>query len=174
MRFAKTPVMGAFVIELDAHADSRGSFARAYCENEFTKSGIEFRVVQANISRNPRKQTLRGLHYQATPHGEAKIVQCVHGRIFDVAVDLRADSPTYRGWAGIELSPDANRVFYIPAGCAHGFLTLEDDCDIFYLMGQPYVTGAGRGVRWDDPAFGILWPLQPIEISERDATYPHI
>lgn len=171
MRFEPTSVAGARIVEFEGHTDSRGYFARTFCVEAFTHAGITIQVAQTNISRNPRKGTLRGMHYQEEPHGEAKIVHCVHGRIFDVAVDLRPGSPTFRCWASVELSPDSNRSFYIPRGCAHGYLTLEDDCDIVYLMGQPFTAGTARGVRWNDPAFGIVWPAEPVEISERDATY---
>lgn len=171
MHFVPTQIDGALVVELEGYSDSRGYFARTFCEEEFAKAGISMRVVQANVSRNPRQFTLRGLHYQEEPHGEAKIVQCVRGRVYDVAVDLRAQSPSYRRWVSVELSPEVNRVFYIPRGCAHGFLTLEPDSDIVYLMGAPFMPGTGHGVRWNDPAFGIEWPTHPIEISERDAGY---
>ena len=171
MRFVSTEVDGAMVVEFEGHADSRGYFARTFCEEEFARAGIAIRIVQTNISRNPERLTLRGMHYQAEPHGEPKIVQCVRGRIFDVAVDLRPHSPTFRRWAGVELGPENNRVFYIPAGCAHGFLTLEADSDIVYLMGAPFVPGSGRGVRWNDPAFGIAWPEKPVEMSGRDGQF---
>ena len=128
-------------------------------------------VAQANISHNAKAGTLRGLHYQAEPHGEPKIVHCVRGRIWDVAVDLRADSPTFREWVGVELSPEARRIFYIPRGCAHGFITLRDDTDVLYLMGAAFEPGAGRGVRWNDPAFGIRWPFEPAVLATRDASY---
>lgn len=172
MRFTPTPVAGAMIVELDGHADSRGYFARTFCEADFAEAGLAMRVVQTNISHNPHKGTLRGMHYQEGPYGEPKAVQCASGRIFDVAVDLRPDSPSYRRWAGVELSPRANRLFFIPRGCAHGFLTLEAGSDIVYLMGARYVAGAGRGVRWNDPAFSIAWPGIPTEMSERDANYP--
>ena len=174
MRLVTTAVDGARILEFDGHEDLRGYFARTFCEEEFARAGIEMRIVQTNISRNPKRLTLRGLHYQAEPHGEPKIVQCVRGRIFDVAVDLRPNSPTYRGWAGVGLAAGNNRAFYIPRGCAHGFLTLEPDSDVYYLMGAPYVPGSGRGVRWDDPAFGIVWPEKPSEMSERDAGYANV
>jgi dTDP-4-dehydrorhamnose 3,5-epimerase len=174
MRFIETSVEGAFVVELQGHSDARGRFARSFCEEEFARAGIKIRVVQTNLSCNPKRLTLRGLHYQAEPHGEPKLVQCVHGRIFDVAVDLRPGSPSLRRWAGVELAPQNNRVFYIPPGCAHGFLTLEADSDVAYLMGAPHVAGSGRGVRWNDPAFAVAWPDVPVEISERDASYPDL
>jgi dTDP-4-dehydrorhamnose 3,5-epimerase len=156
------------MVAFDGHADPRGSFARTFCTETFAAAGIAMQIAQTNFSRNPRRLTLRGMHYQTEPHGEPKLVHCVRGRIFDVAVDLRPGSPTLRRWAAVELSPDLDRAFYIPRGCAHGFLTLEDDCDIVYLMGAPYVPMAGRSVRWNDPAFRIEWPAQPLEISERD------
>jgi dTDP-4-dehydrorhamnose 3,5-epimerase len=171
MRFTPTAVDGATVLEFEGHRDARGYFARTFCEESFAEAGIALRVVQTNLSRNPRRATLRGMHYQAEPHGEDKVVQCVRGRVFDVAVDLRPASPSFRRWAGVELSPDSNRSFFIPRGCAHGFLTLEDDSDLVYLMGQPFVAGSGRGVRWNDPAFAVEWPAVPMEMSERDAAY---
>lgn len=171
MQFGATAIDGAMIVELDKHEDERGYFARTFCEEEFARAGLEMRVVQTNISHNPKRLTLRGMHYQAEPHGEPKIVHCVRGRIFDVAVDLRSQSPTYRRWAGVELDPDSNRLFYIPRGCAHGFLTLEANSDIVYLMGAPYVAGSGRGVRWDDPVFGIDWPGVAVEISDRDLSF---
>ena len=172
MRFLPTEIEGAFIVEQQGHADSRGYFARTFCEQEFAASGIPLHVVQTNISRNPKPLTMRGLHYQADPHAEAKYVHCVHGRIFDVAVDLRRSSPSYCKAVTVELSPQSNRAFYIPRGCAHGFLTLEPDSEVHYLMDAPFVAGTGRGVRWNDPLFGIAWPAEPAEMSERDATYP--
>ena len=174
MRFTPTALDGVTIVELDAIEDDRGFFARTFCEEEFAKAGIAMRIRQTNLSHNPRAFTLRGLHYQVAPYEEAKVVQCVRGRIWDVAVDLRPQSRTFCGWAGVELSPEARRLFYIPPGCAHGFITLEDDSDVAYLMGEAYAPGAGRGLRWNDPAFGIDWPAQPIEMSERDAGYPDL
>jgi dTDP-4-dehydrorhamnose 3,5-epimerase len=171
MRFTPTAIDGAMILELEGHQDERGYFARTFCREEFAAAGIDMNIVQANISRNPKKATLRGLHYQAEPHGEDKVVQCVRGRVFDVAVDLRPASPSFCRWAGVELSPEKNRAFFIPRGCAHGFLTLEDDTDLVYLMGQPFVAGSDKGVRWNDPAFSIAWLMAPLEISERDAGY---
>lgn len=159
---------------MEGNEDSRGYFARTFCEEEFERAGIRMRVVQTNFSRNPKRLTLRGLHYQAQPYGESKIVHCVRGRIFDVAADLRPASRTFRRWAGVELGPEENRVFYIPAGCAHGYLTLEANSDIVYLMGGPFVPGKQRGVRWNDPMLGIEWPEKPAQISERDAHFPDL
>jgi dTDP-4-dehydrorhamnose 3,5-epimerase len=171
MRFTSTGVDGAFIVDLEPSRDTRGSFARTFCPEEFAAAGIDFRVAQANISRNTRRHTLRGMHLQAEPHGEAKLVQCVRGRIFDVAVDLRRGSPTWQKFAAVELAADNDRLFYIPPGCAHGFLTLEDDSDILYYMGSAYVAGVDAGVRWDDPAFAIDWPAPPQVIAPRDAHY---
>jgi dTDP-4-dehydrorhamnose 3,5-epimerase len=172
MRMLPSDIEGAFVVQFDDHADERGHFARTYCEAAFADAGIDLRISQVNFSRNTMALTLRGLHYQAEPHEEPKMVQCVAGRIFDVAVDLRPHSPTFRQWAAVELAPDVNRAFYIPGGCAHGFLTLEAQSHITYLMGAPFVEGAGRGVRWDDPAFNIAWPAPPEVMSTRDANFP--
>lgn len=171
MRFHPTAIAGAYFVELEAHADERGLFARTFCQDAFAAAGIAFSVVQGNISRNPKAGTMRGMHYQIAPHEEPKLVQCVRGRIFDVAVDLRSDEPSYRRCVCTELSVDGNRLFYIPAGCAHGFLTLEDNSDVLYHMGAAFVPDAGRGVRWDDPAFAIPWPFRPCLISARDASY---
>lgn len=173
MRFLPTSVMGATIVELESRDDTRGRFARTFCEEEFARAGIGMRIVQTNTSFNPDRLTLRGMHYQADPYGEQKIVQCVRGRIFDVAVDLRPQSPSYLRWASVELGPSSNCVFYIPNGCAHGFLTLEDDSDIVYLMGAPFIPGSGRGLRWNDPAIAIAWPHAPLKISENDADYPN-
>ena len=172
MRFTETTLPGVVTIALDLAEDERGFFARTYCDDEFVRAGVSLQPRQMNVSHNIHALTLRGLHYQAADHGESKLVQCVRGRIFDVAVDLRPNSPSYRRWFGIELAPDLRRMIFIPEGCAHGFLTLEQDSDVFYLMGQPFVPEAGRGVRWNDPAFGISWPASPRVISPRDAAYP--
>jgi len=172
LRFQPTEIDGAFFIELEVHADERGLFARTFCEDVFAKAGAQMRIAQANISRNPKAGTLRGLHFQAPPHEETKLIQCVRGRIFDVAVDLRRHSPSFCRSVCTELSADGNRLFLIPKGCAHGFLTLDDNSDILYYMGDAFVPGAGQGVRWNDPAFNIPWPAAPRLISERDAAYP--
>lgn len=172
MRFVPTEIAGAMILELEAHRDDRGFFARSFCEKEFSNAGIPMRVFQANLSRNPKSRTLRGIHFQVSPHDEPKLVQCVRGRMWDVAVDLRQTSPTYGRWVGVDLSPQSERLFYIPPGCGHGFITLEDETDVLYMMGAPFVPGAGRGIRWDDPAFKIAWPVPPAIISERDASYP--
>lgn len=174
MRFIQTPLAGVWVIELDRLGDERGWFARGFDAEEFRAHGLNPEVVQCNTSFNARRGTLRGMHYQADPHGESKLVRCVRGAIFDVALDLRAGSPTRLAWHGVELSAENRRALYIPAGLAHGFQSLSEDSELLYLMGNPYVAEAARGVRWDDPAFGIDWPDPGVErtISERDATYP--
>jgi dTDP-4-dehydrorhamnose 3,5-epimerase len=176
MRFTETPLTGAWVIDVDPLTDERGWFARTFDAAEFEARGLSASVVQCNASFNVRRDTLRGLHYQAAPHGESKLVRCVAGRIFDVAVDLRPDSPTYCRWHGVELSAANRRMFYIPDGFAHGFQTLSDDAELLYMMGHEYVPGAGRGVRFDDPAFGIEWPPPVSErtVSERDRGYPDL
>ena len=174
-QFIQTPLAEVWIIELEKFSDERGWFARTFDEEEFRVRGLNPKVVQCNASFNAACGTLRGMHYQAEPHGESKVVRCARGAIFDVAVDLRQGSPSYRRWHGVELSADNHRAFYIPAGVAHGFQTLEESSEIHYLMGNPYVPDAGRGVRWDDPAFAIEWPAAPSgvrTISERDASYP--
>ncbi len=174
MRFTQTPLAGVWVIELDLLGDERGWFARTFDAEEFEARGLNPTVVQCNASFNARRDTLRGMHYQADPHGESKLVRCVRGAIFDVAVDLRADSPTFCAWHGVELSPENGRALYIPAELAHGFQTLGDGCEVLYQMGHQYVPEAARGVRWDDPAFEIEWPRAQGArlVSERDASYP--
>lgn len=174
MRFRETPLPGAWVIEPERLEDERGWFARTFDAEEFAARGMSPEVVQCNASWNERRDTLRGMHYQAEPHGEPKLVRCVRGAIFDVAVDLRQSSPTSCCWHGVELSEGNGLAFYIPAGMAHGFQTLSDDCEVLYQMGARYVPGAARGVRYDDPAFGIEWPAPRGEriVSRRDASYP--
>ena len=173
MRFVETPLPGAWVIELEEIEDERGWFARTFDAGQFRERGLNPDVVQCNASFNHCAGTLRGMHYQADPHGESKLVRCVRGAIFDVAVDLRPDSPAYRAWHGVQLSGDNRRAFYIPAGLAHGFQTLTENTEVLYQMGNPYMPEAARGVRFDDPAFAIAWPEAAGEriVSERDAEY---
>jgi dTDP-4-dehydrorhamnose 3,5-epimerase len=173
MKFSKTAIDGVFLIELDATEDERGFFARTFCEEEFARAGIAMQPKQISTSHNRDALTLRGLHYQAAPHGESKLVNCVRGRLFDVVVDLRRASPSYRRWVGVELAPELRRLLFIPDGCAHGFLTLEPSTDLIYVMGHPFVAEAARGVRWNDPAFDIVWPMEPRIISERDSSFPY-
>ena len=170
MRFLSTSVDGVHLVEIEAQSDERGSFARLYCPEEFAAAGIPFMPRQTSLSRNNRRLTLRGLHYTTEP--EAKLVRCTRGRIFDVAVDVRAGSPTFRRWCGYELDALGARALYVPAGVAHGFLTLEDDCDVLYQIDRIYRPGFDTGMRWDDPAFGIVWPAQPQVIHPRDAAFP--
>ncbi len=163
-----------WVIELERLGDERGWFARTFDREEFRARGMNPDVVQCNASSNPARDTLRGMHYQAAPHGESKLVRCTRGAIFDVAVDLREDSATYCGWHGAELTAENGRALYIPAGLAHGFQTLTDDCEVLYQMGYRYEPEAATGVRFDDPAFAIEWPepCGELIVSERDASYP--
>lgn len=174
MRFVETPLPGVWLIEPERIADGRGWFARTFDAEEFRARGLEPAVVQCNASFNGRVDTLRGMHYQREPHGEPKLVRCVRGSVFDVAVDLRPDSPTYCRWHGVELSADNGRALYIERGLAHGFQTLTDDCEVIYQMGHRHVPEAAAGVRFDDPAFAIDWP-QPrgrLIVSERDLAHP--
>jgi len=172
MRFAETALAGVVLVDLEPHEDERGAFARLHCPEAFAAAGHPFAPVQTSLSRNPRAATLRGLHYQPAPHAEAKLVRAVRGRIFDVALDLRPDSPTYRQWASAELSADNARALLIPEGVAHGFLTLEPATDVLYQISPAFQPGHEAGVRWDDPAFAIAWPAKPALISARDSSYP--
>jgi dTDP-4-dehydrorhamnose 3,5-epimerase len=172
MRFTLTDIDGVLIVDAEPHADPRGSFARLYCPGEFAAAGAPFEPVQTSVSRNPTSGTLRGMHYQAAPHAETKLVRCSRGRIFDVTIDLRPTSATYRLWTGAELSADNLRGLLIPEGVAHGFFTLEPDTDVLYQITPAFVAGHELGVRWDDPAFGVAWPARPVLISERDASYP--
>ena len=172
MRFIPTAIAGVVVVELDPVSDARGSFARLHCPEDFARAGHDFVPQQTSLSRNLKAGTLRGMHYEAPPHAEAKLVRVTRGRIFDVAVDLRPESPTFRAWTGAELDAESGRALLIGEGMAHGFLTLEDDCDVLYQINRIFEPGHGRGARWNDPAFGIEWPRIPVVISERDAAYP--
>jgi len=172
MRFTQTELAGAFLVDLEPTADDRGDFARSCCAREFQAAGLNTHWPQHNLSRNHAKGTLRGLHYQSAPHEEIKLVRCTRGAIFDVIVDLRPGSPTYCRWAGFELTAENGRALYIPEGFAHGFQTLANDSEVFYLMSEFYHPECARGVRWDDPAFGIGWPLPMDSISGRDSDWP--
>jgi dTDP-4-dehydrorhamnose 3,5-epimerase len=175
MRLEESPLAGVWTLELDRLGDERGWFARAFDVEELLARGLCTEVAQCNIAFTLRSGTLRGMHYQADPHGEPKLVRCTRGRTFHVALDLRPDSDTYLGWFSIELSPESGRALYLPTGVAHGSQTLLDDCEVFYQMGHRYVPEAARGVRWDDPAFAIRWPPtadgRERTISERDRTF---
>ena len=172
MTFLETKISGVFEIRLELVHDERGFFTRSWCQKEFASHGLNSRLVQCNISGSLRKGTLRGMHYQGAPYAETKIIRCTRGSIFDVAIDLRPDSPTYKGWTAAILTAGNHHMLCIPEGCAHGFLTLEDDCEVFYQMSEFYHPETARGVRWNDPAFGIAWPGKAEVISARDASYP--
>jgi dTDP-4-dehydrorhamnose 3,5-epimerase len=174
MIFTETELGGAYVIDLEPREDERGFFARAWCADEFAERGLTTRVAQSNVSFNRRQGTVRGMHYQAAPHAEAKLVRCTRGAIFDVIVDLRADSPTYKRWAGVELSADNHRALYVPEGFAHGYQTLVPETETFYQVSEFYAPAAERGVRWNDPAFAIDWPDPGSAfLSEKDAAWPN-
>jgi len=170
--FGSATLPGACVVDLERREDERGFFARSFCQHEFEAHGLDPCVAQCNVSFNRRRGTLRGLHWQAAPHGEAKLVRVTRGALWDVIVDLRPESETYTRWFGVELTAENRRALYIPQGFAHGFQTLQDDVEVFYQMSAFYVPESQRGLRWDDPAFGIKWPITPPHLSERDATYP--
>lgn len=172
MLFTPAKLAGAYLIDLEKRADDRGFFARTWCRNEFRAQGLVEEFVQANVSYNRRKGTLRGMHYQLAPHEEVKLVRCTRGRIYDAIVDLRPGSPTYLQWIGVELSAANYRMLYVPAGFAHGFQTLEDETEVTYQVSAFYAPQAERGARYDDPAFGIQWPLPVEVISEKDRTWP--
>lgn len=172
MRFTATGIEGVVVVDAEPRSDERGAFARLHCPDELAAAGHPFVPAQTSLSRNPRAFTLRGLHYQPAPHAEVKLVRCVRGRIFDVAVDLRPESPTHRRWTSCELSADNLRALLVPEGVAHGFLTLEPETDVLYQIAPKYAPGHEAGVRWDDAAFAIPWPAAPALISPRDAGYP--
>jgi len=172
MIFCETKLKGAFFIEIEPIEDERGFFARSFCVREFSGRGLNPRIVQTNISFNKKKGTIRGMHYQAAPHAEAKVVLCLKGAIYDVIIDLRPESLTYKQWISEELSAENHKMLYIPEGFAHGFQTLEDNNEVFYLMSEFYHPESARGVRFDDPIFGIKWPLEHSTVSEKDRAYP--
>lgn len=172
MRLEPLPLAGAYLLSVSPLEDARGYFARTFCRDEFTAHGLSPVVAQCNVSWNRHRGTLRGLHYQAAPHGEAKLVRCTRGAVWDVMVDLRDESPTRLKWYGVELSAENRLAVYIPEGFAHGFQSLVDDTEVFYQMSESYHPDLARGVRWDDPALGIHWPLAEPILSERDRTYP--
>ena len=174
MRLTETKVAGAFLIEPEPVADERGFFARAWDRAELEARGLDAGLAQCSISFSHRRGTLRGLHYQAAPHQEVKLIRCTQGAIWDVALDLRPDSPTYGAWFGTELSAANRSMLYIPRGCAHGQLTLTDSTEVFYQISAPYAPEAARGVRFDDPAFGIEWPIEVEIINDRDRNYPDV
>ena len=172
MRFVPLGIPGAYLVEIEPRADERGAFARTFCAREFAEHGLDGRLVQTSLSTNARRGTVRGLHWQAEPHAEAKLVRCVRGRIYDLLVDVRPDSHIFRQHLAVELDAEARNAVYLPPGVAHGFLTLEDDCEVHYAMSEFHSPEAARGARWDDPAFGIVLPEPVAVISERDRSWP--
>jgi dTDP-4-dehydrorhamnose 3,5-epimerase len=172
MIFHETKLPGAFKIQLDPRPDERGFFARSWCQKEFEENRLNSRLVQCSVSFTSRKGTLRGMHYQESPHAEAKVVRCTKGAIYDVVVDLRKESWTYKAWIAVILTAENRNMIYVPERCAHGFLTLDDETEVFYQMSEYYRPESARGVRWNDPAFQIAWPNKVEVISERDRNYP--
>lgn len=172
MEFLKTKLSDVFEINIESRPDERGFFARTWCQKEFAAQGLNGRLVQCSLSFNKRRGTLRGMHYQAAPDAEAKLVRCIKGAIYDVVLDLRPDSPTFRDWIAVVLTADKRNMVYVPEGCAHGFLTVEEESEVTYQMSEFYNAESARGVRWNDPAFKIAWPEKVQVISERDRTYP--
>lgn len=172
MRFTPSELLHTVIVDIEEHVDARGLFARTFCEEEFARAGLPTRFVQSSLSFNARRGTLRGLHYQAAPKAEGKLVRCTRGAVHDVVVDLRSSSPTFLRWISVELTAENRRALYVPPGCAHGFQTLQDDSELLYLMTEFYAPEAARGVRWNDPRLGIAWPIDNPTLSNRDATYP--
>ena len=172
MTFKETAISGVFEIGIQAIRDERGFFARAWCRSEFEQHGLESTLVQCNISFNVRKGTLRGMHFQAAPFAETKLVRCTLGAIYDVVLDLRPQSTTFKSWVAVTLTAENRNMVYIPKGCAHGFLTMQDETEVFYQMSEVYNAESARGVRWNDPAFDIAWPDRVEVISDRDRNYP--
>jgi dTDP-4-dehydrorhamnose 3,5-epimerase len=173
MTFTETSIPGVLIVDCDVFADERGSFSPVWLPAPLQARGLETTIAQCSFASNRRRGTLRGLHYQAPPHEEVKLVAAVRGALFDVVVDVRRDSPTYRHWVGVELTADRRRMLYLPRGTAHGYQTLTDDVDVFYFVSAPYMPDLQRGIRWDDPALAIEWPLgPPTVLSERDRHLP--
>jgi dTDP-4-dehydrorhamnose 3,5-epimerase len=172
MIFTESALPGVLIVDIERLADERGFFARTYCAEEFAARGLVSSLSQCSVSFNARRGTLRGLHIQAAPHAEHKLVRCTAGAVFDVIVDVRPESPHYRRWLSLELTAENRRAAFVPPGFAHGFITLSDDAEVYYMISVPHAPAHARGFRWDDPAFGIQWPLTPTVISPRDANYP--
>ena len=173
MIFVGTELAGACIVDLDPIEDERGFFARAWCQRELAEQGLETRIAQCNISFSSRRGTLRGMHFQREPFEEVKMIKCIAGALYDVIIDLRPDSPSYKSWVGVELSAANRRALYVPKGFAHGFQTLRDYVEVFYMVSEFYTPEAEAGVRWDDPAFGIEWPMTPpTQISDKDRGWP--
>ena len=172
MKFTEMSIDGVYLITLEPYSDERGFFARAWCRHEFEEHGLAPNVAQVNVSYNKHAGTLRGMHYQAQPYGETKLVRCTRGAIYDVVIDMRPDSPSFRSWVGAELTADNRQMLYVPEDFAHGFITLTDETEITYQVSQFYTPEAEHGVRYDDPAFGIEWPVPIHVISEKDKNWP--
>ena len=173
MKWTVLPLAGAYQVEIQPVSDERGFFARTWCAEEMQEFGLDVQFVQCSISYNERRGTLRGMHYQAQPHSESKLVRCTAGAIYDVIVDLRPKSPTFRNWIAVELTSSNRKAVYIPSGFAHGFQSLSDHSEVFYQISESYRLDFSRGVRWDDPAFGFKWPLETAILSERDRSFPN-
>lgn len=171
MKFFETPLAGAYVIELEKIGDERGFFARAFCQREFVKHDLAREIVQVNNSLAERKGTLRGMHYQLAPKAETKMVRCIRGSLYDVILDLRSGSPTFGKHFGVELSAENRKMLYVPKGFAHGFVTLVDGTEAFYFVDEYYAPEQERGIRWNDPHFGIAWPIEPVVLSEKDKSH---
>jgi dTDP-4-dehydrorhamnose 3,5-epimerase len=172
MRFTETSVVGAYLVDLDILGDSRGFFARAFCMREFAEHGLVETFVQANNSLSPVRGTLRGMHYQLAPCSETKLVRCIRGAFWDAVLDIRPASATFGRWFGAELTAENRRMMYVPKGCAHGFVTLTDDAEAFYLVDEFYSPEQERGIRWNDPRFAIRWPVEPELVSNKDRAFP--
>jgi len=171
MIFTETSLKGAFIIKIEKLLDERGFFARTFEKKQFREHGLDTQLLQGNISFNKLKGTIRGMHYQIKPYEESKLIRCTHGKIFDVIIDLRPKSETYRNWFGVELTADNYKMVYVPKGFAHGFQTLENDTEVFYQMSDNYNPESARGIRWNDKIIGINWPLKPTKISKKDLSY---
>jgi len=172
MKFTETALKGVFVIELEKRGDDRGFFARLFCENEFKQHGLNPKIVQMNNSLSSTRGTLRGIHYQLAPKGEDKTFRCVRGALFDVVIDLRPDSPTFLKHVAVELTAESRKMIHVPQGCANSFMTLDDDTEIFYFTSEFYSQQQERGIRYNDPALGIKWPMEPMVISDKDKSHP--
>lgn len=172
MKFIETPLQEAYIIELEPVEDERGFFARSWCQDEFRAHGLNANLAQCSISFNKRRGTLRGMHYQTKPYEEAKLVRCTRGAVYDVMIDLRPDSATFERWVAVELSSENRKALYVPEGFAHGFQSLSADAEVFYMISEPYRPEAAQGIRWNDPAFAIHWPIPEPIINARDGGYP--
>ncbi|KHD05766.1 dTDP-4-dehydrorhamnose 3,5-epimerase [Candidatus Thiomargarita nelsonii] len=172
MRFITTPLVGAYTIELEGKGDERGFFARFFCKKEFEQLSLATDFVQINNSLSAKKGTLRGMHYQLPPASEVKLIRCIQGALYDAIIDIRPDSPTYRQWFGVELTSNNRKMLYVPQGFAHGFITLEDNTELLYLVSSYYEPQAERGIRYNDPLFAIDWPVEPVVVSDKDRNWP--